>query len=241
MKGIIKQREPKELIDFRLDNKNVKENLDYRNLGSKERIAIIKALLIEQGYLCAYTMKRISYSSSHIEHIKPESLCRKHMEEGIDTVSDLDYINMIACFPKDGMKAKMRYGAHKKDDWWINDGREFISPLSANCEDHFSFDMKGEISGETDSGKETINILKLDHKVLTADRKRAIDAFIYDKHQKPISKSKAQTAIEEITKLHGDKYPECCVCIRFALQEYVVYLDKLAKKRQYIKSDKNKK
>ncbi len=239
MKRIVKQGEPKELIDFRLDNKNVKENLDYRNLGSKERIAIIKALLIEQGYLCAYTMKRISNSSSHIEHIKPESLCRKHTEEGIDTVSDLDYINMIACFPKDGMKAKIRYGAQKKDDWWENDGREFISPLTANCESHFSFNGKGEISGKSDSGNKTIQVLRLDHNDLTADRKRAIDAFIYNKNQKPISKSKAQTAIEEITKLHGDKYPEYCVCIRFALQEYVMKLEKLAKKKKYFKSAEN--
>ena len=241
MKKIIKQGEPKELIDFKLNNRDTPGKIDYTSLGARERVPIKAALLSEQGYLCAYTMKRISNNSSHIEHIKPESLCRKHKEEGIDTVSDLDYSNMLACFPSDRVKSKMPYGAHKKDNWWKEDGRGFISPLIVNCEDHFSFDMKGKISGKTDSGKETINILKLDHKILTEDRKRAIDAFIYDKNQKSISISKAQTAIGEITKMHGDKYPEYCVCIRFALQEYVVYLNKLAKKKRSIRSAKNKK
>lgn len=240
MKRIIKQIEPKELIDFKLENKGTPENLDYRNLGAKERTPIKAALLREQGYLCAYSMKRISSSNSHIEHIKPESLCRKHKEEGIDTVSDLDYSNMLACFPSDRVKARIPYGAHEKDDWWINDGRGFISPLIANCEAHFSFDMKGVIFGKTDSGKQTIDILKLDHGTLTADRKRAIEAFIFDKHQKPITKSKAQIAIKEMTNLQGDKYPEYCICLKFALLEHVVKLEKLTQRKKFIRSAQNK-
>lgn len=240
MKRIIKQGVPKELIDFKVKNKDAKQNLDYRNLGSEERSPIKKALLNEQGYLCAYTMKRVSSESCHIEHIKPESLCREHLRQGIETPSDLDYSNMVACFPKDGMSAQTRYGAQYKNDWWDDNGSEFISPLAANCESHFSFNMKGEIAGNSNAAKKTIDVLKLDHEVLVADRKRAIESFIFDKNQKPMSKAKAQTAIHEIIQLHSGKYPEYCVTIKFALQEHIARIDKLAQKVKYIKSAKNK-
>src|ERR1700693_513819 len=49
---------------------------DYRNLRGPEKARLRDALLREQGWLCAYTMKRIDQSIAHIEHIKPETLCR---------------------------------------------------------------------------------------------------------------------------------------------------------------------
>jgi len=54
------------------------------------------ALLLEQGYICAYCMRRIpvkdknSSETSRIDHIK----CREHYPE-----LELDYNNMIICCP----------------------------------------------------------------------------------------------------------------------------------------------
>jgi uncharacterized protein (TIGR02646 family) len=241
MKIIIKQGEPKELIDYKLRNKQIPENLDYRNLGSVERTPIKEALLTEQGFICAYTLKRISKDTCHIEHIKPEGLCRQHTKEGYDSCTDLDYLNMVACFPKDGMPNHNRYGAQFKDDWWENDGKDFISPFVINCEDQFSFNSKGEIIGLTNSAKKTIEILKLDHDSLIEDRKRAIQAFIFDDNQKPISKAKAQAAVSEITQLRSGRYAQYCLPIKFGLNEYIQKIDKLAQKNKFIKSSKNKK
>ena len=81
---------------------------DYRELPATEKQALLAALIIEQGALCAYTMRRIGADSAHVEHIKPESRCRADQPE-----SDLDYGNMVACFPRDGMKRACRYGARK--------------------------------------------------------------------------------------------------------------------------------
>ena len=86
---------------------------DYRELPATEKQALLVALIIEQGALCAYTMRRIGADSAHVEHIKPESRCRADQPE-----SDLDYGNMVACFPREGMRRAYRYGAQKKDNWW---------------------------------------------------------------------------------------------------------------------------
>ena len=42
---------------------------DYRELPATEKQALLAALIIEQGALCAYTMRRIGADSAHVEHI----------------------------------------------------------------------------------------------------------------------------------------------------------------------------
>src|SRR5260221_8501681 len=81
---------------------------DYRELPSGMKAVVLAALVQDQGQICAYTMKRIDEGSSHIEHIKPEGLCRDE-EKG----SDLAFGNMLSCFPRPGMRRAYRYGAQK--------------------------------------------------------------------------------------------------------------------------------
>jgi uncharacterized protein (TIGR02646 family) len=113
---------------------------DYRELPATEKQALLAALITEQGALCAYTMRRIGVDSAHVEHIKPESRCRADQPE-----SDLDYGNMVACFPREGMQKAYRYGAQKKDNWWENEGAEFVSPLRPVCERRFRFDLNEKL------------------------------------------------------------------------------------------------
>src|SRR6266851_343526 len=54
---------------------------DYRELPASEKHALLNALIAEQGALCAYTMRRIDLHSAHVEHIKPQSLCRAETAE----------------------------------------------------------------------------------------------------------------------------------------------------------------
>ena len=237
MKRIIKGDEPASYIQTKLQNQKAGVKMRYdENLGAAERIPIKSALLKEQGFICAYTLKRIDLDTCHIEHLKPEELCRKHMEEGIATVSDLDYANMVACFPKDppkGIPKEKYFGAIKKDDYWDNDGKDYILPIHPNCEDHFTYNKKGEIVGNTANGNNTIKLLALDHKDLVYNRRRAIENFIGVKQ--PFKKAKTIQAIAEIDKIQNGKFIEYCIPIKHALNEHLKKKKKLERKLKYVK------
>lgn len=207
-------------------------NEDYRCLMNPEKVNLQQALLREQGWLCAYTMRQVDGDSSHIEHIKPEGLCRAERHG-----SDLDYDNLIACFPRDGMKNRYRYGAQQKGEWWDNDGASFVSPLHPNCEKCFSFDIDGNIKavGNSTSAKTTIRVLRLDHPSLTEDRKRVIHEFIYGQDgSDPLSRSKALQTISYICKRNRiGRFVEFCIAIRHALCQHIKQLQKIAAQRRH--------
>ena len=235
MKKIVKRQEPASFIKFKQENEKAGVKLRYdTDLGSGERKPIKEALLKEQGYICAYTLKRIALTSCHIEHLKPEELCRKHMEEGVTTVSDLDYNNMVACFPKEahkGIPNEKYFGAIKKGNTWVNDGKDYILPLHPNCEDHYEYSKSGGVKGASEKGENTIALLALDHLVLIEERKKAIDGFIGIAY--PIKKAKTLQAISEIDKLNNGKFIEFCIPLKHALKEHLVYLERLEKKLKY--------
>ncbi len=203
---------------------------DYREMPKDTRRALLAVLVAEQGCLCAYTMKRISVGSSHVEHIKPESLCRAD-----EVGSDLDYGNMVACFPREGMERRYRYGAQTKDNWWEHDGADFVSPLHRNCETRFRFDLEGNVAGVGVAASTTVRVLRLDHPSLTEERRRVIEEFVYgESGDDPLSEAKATRAIQDICELDGaGRFHEFCVAIRDALGDHVKSLKKLAQKRKF--------
>jgi uncharacterized protein (TIGR02646 family) len=203
---------------------------DYREMPKDTRGALLAGLVAEQGCLCAYTMKRIAVETSHVEHIKPESLCRAER-----VGSDLDYGNMVACFPREGMERRYRYGAQRKDNWWAKDGADFVSPLDRNCETRFRFDLEGNIAAVGVAASTTVQVLRLDHPSLTEERRRVIEEFVYGENgDSPLTEAKAKRAIQDICKLDGaDRFYEFCVAIRDALGEHVKSLKKLAQKRKF--------
>ena len=189
-------------------------------------------------------MRRILPLSSHVEHIKPESLLRKEDKKNGTIGSDLDYKNMVACFPRDENSAHIVYGAKKKDKWWENEGIDFISPLNPKCENCFKFDIEGKISvvGNNPAAETTIRVLCLDHLSLTDDRRRVVIEYIYgpDKNS-PLSLKKTEDAIVNIVKLQGGKqYHEFCLVVRDVLIEYKKYLQNISKKKKFAQAQKNK-
>lgn len=162
-------------------------------------------------------MQRIDDTSSHIEHVKPETVCR---EEGRG--SDLNYGNLVACFPRDGMRRDYRYGAQCKADWWEDNGREFVSPLNDNCESRFHFNLEGEINpvDNNPAAVNTIRVLGLDHKSLTEERKNAIEEFIFGASD-GLSRAEAETAVRRICDVTAGHFHVFCVAIRDALGEYI--------------------
>ncbi|EDM34433.1 hypothetical protein PBAL39_19120 [Pedobacter sp. BAL39] len=243
MKRIIKGHEPASFIQFKQENEKGGVKLRYdESLGSAQRTPIKEALLKEQGYICAYTLKRIALESSHIEHLKPEELCRKQMEEEIVTVSDLDYGNMVACFPKKGLKGipnEKYFGAIKKDAWWENEGADFISPLREDCEIHFKYNKDGSVEEVTLKGKKTIEVLSLNHDILKHERANAINEFIY-KNDKPLNTLQTLHAIENICKKNKGSFVEFCIPIKHSLDNHLEYLEKVKQKRKIISKAKKK-
>lgn len=231
MKYIQKTGPPRRYSDWRNKVRRSNKN-DFQELPRIEKQALLNGLLREQGWICAYTMRRIDDESSHVEHIRPQSVCRAML-----VGSDLDYDNLVACFPRENAPVKYRYGAQQKDDWWENGGADFVSPLHPACETRFRFNLNGEISavGKAKAPVTTIRILKLDHPTLTEDRRRAIKEFIYGPNgSDPLTLKRARNVRESICQRNGDgHFWEFCVAIRNALDDYLTLLQKRAQKQKY--------
>lgn len=201
----------------------------WREVPSAVKGPLLDALISEQGYLCAYTMRRIGRGASHIEHVKPQSRCRADSPG-----SDLNYQNIVACFPAEGMRQQYRYGAQKKGNWWDHDGTEFISPLQSQCEQRFRFNLEGEVVAVHNhaAAAMTIKVLALNHKSLIDDRKRAITELIYGPDgREPLSKASALRMRETICDLQHGQFYEFCIAIKDAHTEYLDFIRKLAKRR----------
>jgi uncharacterized protein (TIGR02646 family) len=204
---------------------------DFREVKGPEKHALLIALIVEQGALCAYTMKRIDPESAHVEHIKPQSLCRAERAG-----SDLDYSNLVACFPRRGMKTPYRYGAERKGDWWENGGLYFVSPLHPACEKRFRFDMEGKIAavGNHAAAATSIRVLALDHPSLTEDRGRVIEEFLYgESGHDPLSQARATRAMASIREPYANgRFYEFCIAILHALQDHLKGLRRSARRRR---------
>jgi uncharacterized protein (TIGR02646 family) len=215
MKRIIKSNCPKELTQWfnaQPSNDSGKLNCRYTNLPSDIRTTVKQHLLTEQGHICCYTGIRISEGRSHIEHLKPQSRYSDNNE-------DVDYTNLIAAHP--GTTApQCPYGAHPKADWY--DEAQFVSPLSANCETAFQFNLNGEIiahSAHQPAAQATIDRLNLTHSSLTEMRQQAIQTLLFESE---LSLTQAKTLLEKIydRNTKGQFRPFCFV-LKQACEEYI--------------------
>ena len=133
-------------------------------------------------------------------------------------------------------RTRYRYGARLKDNWWDNDGAEFVSPLQPTCERVFRFKLNGEIEAVDNRTQAitTIDVLGLNHRSLTEDRKRVIEEFIYGPTKDdPMSYAAAQRVRDAICDRDGNgRFYEFCIALRAALDEHVVALTKLRQRRR---------
>jgi uncharacterized protein (TIGR02646 family) len=207
MKRIRKTHAPQALSDWIKENKDL--NCKYDDLvGNPAHVALKAQLLKEQGYLCAYTGKRICVDTSHIEHLKPQNKC-------ID-LEDVDYRNVVACFPKDGGNTSLGYGATFKGGWW--DESEFVSPCQEGCERRFSFGWTGKVAPtltDDSAAIKTIQILGLNKPETESDttqnapqaeshiqdiRRAAIRGFFgFGKNSKELTKAQAEQILRTIS------------------------------------------
>jgi len=198
---------------------------------------VLNALLAEQGYLCAYTLKRIDSTSAHIEHLKPQRKCREEDAQREAARSalnreDVAWSNMVACFPAPNPAAPPGYGAVKKDKWWPDTGTAgFVSPLNADCESRFQFDLSGEMTptnaGDLAAG-ETIKAIGLDDDRLKELRKRAIvELGLHPRSPQPLnSPAKVRRLIAAwLQRDESDQYREFCVPVRAVALRHLAKLE----------------
>ncbi|MGY4636158.1 retron system putative HNH endonuclease [Pseudomonas sp. TE24901] len=217
MRKIVKTHPPQELNSWREENRV--GNRKYRDLLGTEAHRTLKSkLLQEQGGLCAYTGRAIDNHSSHVEHLKPQCQCAEW--------EDVEYRNVVACFPADGGDVSHGYGAPVKANWW--DEQRFVSPLSEDCERRFRFAWSGHVHPnpeENECAKETIKALGLDADSLRLLRKARVDGFFGfgpRTRARPLSIADARIALENIESRDGNgRLREFCFVLKQLLPKYI--------------------
>ena len=166
---ITKQAEPASFATWKANNPTAtyKDDLKKEREIKKE---LKKSLIEEQHHLCCYCECRIRRDNSHIEHFKPKGDPRySHLQ--------LDYNNLHASCGKDRSGSAEEHCGHKKYNEYKN---ELVSPLEADCADHFTYNISGEISHTSERGKITIDLLNLNSASLKLRRKKLIDYFLIE-------------------------------------------------------------
>ena len=237
MKKIAKAAPPDDLSQWRADNAEVPQNLVYGQ-AQFPQTSVLTALLQEQGFVCGYTLKLLSVTTAHVEHIKPQTLCRQEDRErecnGRACLrEDIAWCNLIACFPAPNAATPPDYGAVKKKDWWQPD---FVSPLHDDCEQRFVFDSNGGVAAQANDAAAfaTIKALALDNKKLSELRETAFKrAGVHRRADKPItSTAKVEQLIAGWRNRHRESgaFAEFCIPLVQIAKEYAQLLRRVETK-----------
>lgn len=167
-------------------------NLDFED-GFPGKRTLRQELMAEQFGLCGYTGVAIDDRlgqalvnpqgpvrfRAHIEHLKPQSICRKELIDlgklpGRDLGEDMDHNNMVAALCVEGSEREL-FGAAAKKGMQIP-----VWPTHQNCESKFQYDRNGGIFGLDNDADTTLQVLKLEHATLVGWRRAALDTFLGD-------------------------------------------------------------
>lgn len=219
---IHKGSQPPELVAWSVINRNT---TNYCFAGGEFPKGPVKAALLrEQGFLCAYTMQRIDDETSHIEHLKPQCCCQSG--------EDVDYGNLLACHP--GPNTRSEYGAQRKADWWPGDiaplEMHFVSPLHPHCEQHFRYDLNGNMLPHREDDNiaaQTIKILGLQNPVLIGLRRSRVRTALKNHRHEPLSLGEAQRKLAELDSRDADgRLPPFLAAVRQTLQGHIERMER---------------
>lgn len=227
MKLIVKRTHQNELEQFK-DEMRDDPNLGYSH-PSFPRRAVIDSLLEDQGNLCAYTMQRIGSANCHIEHFKPQCICRSEDRELVEKGSqplheDIAWHNLFACYPQAPKRGECEpgYGAIQRKSTRLD-----VSPLDLQCERAFSFSYDGTIKAAVKTAVDTIKTLNLKHESLREQRETRIKEIgLHPRSEDPLSIEEAQELLAGRWKERiPEGFMEFCVAIRDAAQEYIISIE----------------
>jgi uncharacterized protein (TIGR02646 family) len=198
-----------------IDANKALPNFNYKHgLPSEVKGELRTCLIAEQFFLCAYSGVEITEGSCHIEHLKPQCEC----EDG----EDVDYFNLVACFPSDGGDDTHGFGATVKKNWWVP--AEFVSPLQSGCERRFDYTWTGKMKPAADTdvpATRTIENLGLDSDNIVDHRRKAICGFFgFTKGGTEISLAEAQILHDKIDRPNrsGQLTPFCFMLKRLLVK-----------------------
>lgn len=189
---IVKNPEPHEWTEYRKTPGAVYQSFGY----------LVKALLEEQGYICAYCMRRIpckdkingeSTQEDHrIEHIK----CRDNYPE-----LQLDYTNMVICCPG-------HIGDESHCDRLKGNNPISFSPFDQAFIDTINYNADGEISSTNEQyNAELESVLNLNTSLLVMNRRAVITEVINQinaqKKNKPWNKSTLNKLITKYSSMQN--------------------------------------
>lgn len=172
------------------------------------------SLLKEQGYICAYCMRRIPCKDSlsnedhHIEHIKPRSKYPKNQ---------LDYKNIVIVCP--GHMGDKDHCDRSKGDKEIH-----LSPLNSSVIQTISYENGLIKSSNFVWNSELNDILNLNDKVLVKARMTTLQAIITQlntrKKKNRWTKDMLQKYLDKYQEKHSDHgkkkyYPYCGIVIYY--------------------------
>ena len=229
MKFIVKADEPERLLEWKQNNAEFDDvHYDVYQFPKPE---VKKSLLCEQGFICAYTMLRVSSDSSHIEHIKPRTVSKNEIPPNY--AETVEYQNLFACYPKTGVSGQpcCPFGAELRGSWW--EPELFILPLDKTCEDRFRFLPDGSVE-PTDTNdlaaQNTIERLGLDSPELKQLRVAAFDGEgILVTSENSITETEARGLSVAVMQRVEGKFGEFAIAI---MQVAVDYANRLMAARK---------
>jgi uncharacterized protein (TIGR02646 family) len=192
------------------------------DFDSADKDALREALLVEQGHICGYCMRRIDFvrgrtTDTRIEHVKPQS---HSLEEGnIDET--MDYSNMILCCNGD------IEGNNDEKKFHCDRSRKnkplSCSPLDLEDMKTISYSSKdGRVKSSNEQYDKEINdILNLNHPLLAANRLAALKGLIVKLgERKDWRDSELKHVFDEYLHKNADgKYHEYCGILTWFLRK----------------------
>lgn len=201
MKYIIKGDEPKSFTEWKaLSNDDWKPT--YDQLSGQVKKDVKNALIIEQGGICCYCEKKLSYDDSHIEHLNPQCTT---------TEGQLDFQNMLCSCQKHLKKKEPLHCGNSKGHDIIT-----ITPLQIDCIDKFTYTEDGYIGFTDRDSEKTIKSLQLNIDKLNDFRKQVIEPFIIDPITfEELSHEEARIFAEDYLKMENGKFNEFYTTIKY--------------------------
>lgn len=205
MRSIAKGAVPHDLLNWKRENSATPDNLHYAG-GGFPREAVREALLKEQHYLCAYTLKALpSPADCHIEHLLPQS--------AHPPAKSIDYYNLLACYPASNAKTYCEFGAIVKADYDPANA-PFLSPLHPTAGEQFRFCEDGSVEGLSEAAQASVTVLKLNHAALCRDRQAAIRGRLFPQTHRSLSAAQARQLAQRVNQPDaGGRLPAFCEAI----------------------------
>ena len=156
---------PNELADaIRRVKTTPNTTMNWKSLDGRERGAVLRSLLKEQGGLCAYCTGRIDEDSAHVEHVVPQSA-----GAGSDDRNSVDYKNLLAVC--DGFRGNV---AGLTCDRARGNAPLTVNPLKRETLSSIRYGRDGTISADDPRiGKDVQTTLNLNQELLKRNRNEA--------------------------------------------------------------------